>query len=55
MKKDMGGAAMALGLGYLIMAQNLPDTSLEFSSLPQKTPFPVTRSDPVTFYILTRD
>ena len=24
MKKDMGGAAIALGLGYLIMAQNLP-------------------------------
>ena len=24
MKKDMGGAAIAMGLGYLIMAQNLP-------------------------------
>ena len=24
MKKDMGGAAIAMGLSYLIMAQNLP-------------------------------
>ena len=55
MKKDMGGAAIALSSGYLIMAQNLPIRLRVLISAAEKTPFPVTRFDPVTFYILTRD
>ena len=53
MKKDMGGAAIAMGLSYLIMAQDLP-VRLRYCCPQLKTPSPVTRFVLATFCILTR-